>query len=397
VLVSTVELLSRVRESANLGLTGTAGVGIDWKAVIERKNGIVASWSAGKGKGLEKAGVTVLKGRARFVSPHELRVDGRAVSAEKIIIATGALPARPPIAGVERALTSDELLELTTLPARMVVVGGGFIGLELGFAFARAGTSVTVLQSGPLLLPRVDHDMREALLEIGRRVGIAFATSVKVVAIESDRVAAKVAGAARSFPADVVLLATGRPANLAGLGLEAAGVAHDSRGVRVNDHLQSVSAPHVFAAGDAAGRHQHTPVAWYEGPLAARNAVRGPNEKADYGLLPTALFTIPALGQVGLTEEDARRTGAQVVVHRTAIEDNPAAGVRGEEDGLVKIVYEEGTERLLGVHVLGPHAEDLVQIAAVAMRGGLTRREVASTHYVFPTLGGAIFDAMAGW
>lgn len=343
-LVSTVELLTRVREAERLGLTGTAGVGIDWNAVVERKNGIVASWSKGKAEGFEKAGIAVLKGRARFISPHALAVDGRTVTAEKVVIATGAVPARPPIPGVERGLTSDELLDVTALPARMVVVGGGYIGLELGFVFARAGTGVTVLQSGPILLPRSDAEMREALLAVGRRIGMAFETGVNVTAIEADRVVAEIAGAARRFPADVVLLTTGRPANLAGLGLEAAGVAHDSRGVRVTDHLQSVTAPHVFAAGDAAGRHQHTPVAWYEGRLAARNAIQGLQERADYHHLPTALFTIPVLAQVGLTEDDARKTGTRVAVRRSSIEDNPAAGVRGEADGLVKIVYEEGTE-----------------------------------------------------
>ncbi len=392
-----MELYARAREGAALGLEGTDGLALDWPKIIARKNGIVASWSKGKAEGLEKAGISVLRGEAKFLSPHELTVGGRKVTAPKFVVATGAVPARPAIPGAERALTSDELLDLESLPERLVVVGGGYVGVELGFVFARAGTRVTILQSGPALLSRADAEMRDALLEIGREAGMAFETGARVSTIEGDRtVVAEIGGARRTFPGDVVLLATGRPANLERLDLDRAGVAFDRRGVEVNDCLQSVSAPHVFAAGDAAGRHQHTPIAWYEGPIAARNAVAGAEERADVGILPTALFSIPALAQVGLTEEEARKTGGKIAAHRSPMKGNPAAGVRGEREGLVKIVYEEGTERLLGVHVLGPRAEDLVQIAAVAMRGGLTRKEVGAMHYVFPTLGGAIFDAMAG-
>ncbi|MBI4481365.1 MAG: hypothetical protein HY652_00605 [Acidobacteria bacterium] len=133
------------------------------------------------------------------------------------------------------------------------------------------------------------------------------------------------------------------------------------------------------------------------GTIAARNALEGNHEKVDYSILPTTVFTIPALSQVGWTEAEARRQGIQVAVNRSRIAHNPAAGVRGEKEGLVKVIYEEGTNRLLGAHILGPRAEDLIHIAAVALRGGLSRDQVGAMHYVFPTLGGAVFDAMAGW
>ena len=164
----------------------------------------------------------------------------------------------------------------------------------------------------------------------------------------------------------MVLVATGRPPNTAGLGLEAAGVALERGAVKTNEYKQSTTAPHVYAAGDVGGSHQHTPVAWYEGRLAAENALQA----------------------------EARRRGLGVTVSRTPFEDNDAADVRGETEGLVKVVAEEGSGRLLGVHILGPEAEDLIHIAAVAMRGGLTRQDLAAMHYVFPTLGGALFDAM---
>lgn len=395
--MSTVELVWRTRRAVDLGVTGTEGIGLDWGAIIARKNQIIASWSEGKDRGLERQGISVLRGRAGFVGPHELEVGDRRVTADRIVIATGSTPARPAIEGIDRALTSDQLLERTTLPGRMVVIGGGAIGMELGFAFGRAGTRVTVLQSGSHVLPAVDDEVRRALLEMAREAGLDLRTNVKVLRIARDQtVEAEIEGVTQRFEADVVLAATGRPANVAGLGVENAGIELERGAVKVNEYLQSPSAPHVYAAGDVTGRHQHTPVAWYEGRIAAENALRGNQSTVDLSLLPTSMFTIPALAQVGLTEAEARKRGFTVGVTRSPFEDNTAAAVRNEAEGLVKVVYDEPTGRVLGVHILGPGAEDLIHIASVAMRGGLSRQELAAMHYVFPTLGGAVFDAMWG-
>ena len=397
-LVSTGELYWRARKSGGLGITGVKALGLDWGAIVERKDRLVASWSKGKDRSLEKEGIAVLRGQARFVGSRELRIGAKTVTAEKVVIATGSAPRRPPIVGAERAVTSDELIHLKTLPRRMVVVGGGLIGMEFGFCFARAGTRVTVLQAGPQVLPGVDDEMREVLLKIGHEGGMEFRINVKVTRIAEDRVVeAEVNGASERFPADVVLLATGRPPNVGGLNLQAAGVQLERGGVKVNECLQSPTAPHVYAAGDVTGRHQHTPVAWYEGSIAAENALKGNRKVVDYRFLPTAVFTIPALAQIGLTEREARASHPRVGVNCAPLKHNPAAGVRDETEGLVKVITEEASGRLLGVHVLGAEAEVLIQIAAAAMRGGLTRAEIGAMHYVFPTLGGAIFDAMAGW
>ncbi len=276
-----------------------------------------------------------------------------------------------------------------------MVIGGGVIALEFGFIFGRAGSRVTVLQSGPAVLRGVDDELRAALTALGRDAGLTVHTGVRVRRITADRtVEAEVGGATERFPADVVLVATGRPPNTAGLGLEAAGILVERGAVTVNEFRQSTTVPHVYAAGDVTGQHQHTPVAWHEGRLAARNALGGNREAVDFRLLPTTVFTIPPLAQVGLTEAEARQRGFRVAVSRAPFEESAAAGVRNETEGLVKVVYEEGSGRLLGVHILGPEAEDLIHIAAVAMRGGLTRQELAAMHYVFPTVAGSVFDAM---
>jgi len=396
VLVSTVELFHRASHGARLGIKGSDHIEFDWPAVIARKDDIVARWSKGKNETPAKLGIPVLQGQGVFTGHHEISVNGRNYSAEKFVIATGSKPARPPIPGAQSAITSDELIHLQQQPRQLVVVGGGFIGLEFGFALARAGSKVTILQSGAQIAPALDDEIRDALLESARQAGIDIKTNVKVQNIDADKtVEAVIAGSMTKFPADQVLLATGRPANVEPLNPQAAGIELDRSAVKVNEYLQSTSAPHVYAVGDAANKHQHSPVAWYEGPIAAHNALEGNQKKIDFSVFPSAIFTIPAIGQVGMTEKEASARGLKAKVSKLSFDANPAAGVRDETEGMVKIVYEEGTEKILGVHVIGARAEDIVQIAAVAINGGLTKSQVGTMHYVFPTLGGAIFDTMA--
>jgi pyruvate/2-oxoglutarate dehydrogenase complex dihydrolipoamide dehydrogenase (E3) component len=396
VLVSTIELFARARRADHLGIKGAGQLSLDWPVMISRKDEIVASWSKSKNATPGNLGIPALRGHATFAGLREITVDGRNYSADKFVIATGSKPARPPIPGAEQAITSDELLHLKEQPKRLVVIGGGFIGLEFGFALARAGTNVTVLQSGPEIGPALDQDIRNVLLESAREAGMTIKTNVKVTRIASDKtVEAEIHGQQENFPADQVLLATGRPSNVAPLKPEAANIELDRGSVKVNEYLQSVSAPHIYAVGDAAGKHQHSPVAWYEGPIAAHNALKGNERKVDFTVFPSAIFTIPAIGQVGMTEEEALERGLKAKTSKLPFDYNPAAGVRDETEGLVKVVYEEKTEKILGVHVIGAHAEDIVQIAAVAIKGGLKKSDVAAMHYVFPTFGGAIFDTMA--
>jgi glutathione reductase (NADPH) len=396
VLVSTIELFARARRGDHLDIRGSGQLSLDWPAMISRKDKIGASWSQSKNATPANLGVPVLRGRAMFAGHHEVTVDGRNYSAEKIVIATGSKPARPPIAGAELGITSNELIHLKEQPERLVVIGGGFIGLEFGFALARAGTKVTVLQSGPEIGPALDKDIRNILLESAAEAGMTIKTNVKVTRISSDKtVETEIDGRTEVFPADQVLLATGRPSNVAPLRPEAANIELDHGAVKVNEYLQSASAPHVYAVGDAAGKHQHSPVAWYEGPIAAHNALKGNERKVDFSVFPTAIFTIPAIGQVGMTEQEALKRGLNAKTSKLPYDHNPAAGVRDETEGLVKVVYEEKTEKILGVHVIGAHAEDIVQIAAVAIKAGLKKSDVGAMHYVFPTFGGAIFDTMA--
>lgn len=395
-LVSTIELYWRASNGTELGLRGAETLSLDWKKIIERKDRIVQNWSKNKESSLSQLGIEVVRGTARFTGPHNIDVGDRLLTAEKIIIATGSKPARPNFSGAEAAITSDELIHLNKQPGKLVVIGGGFIGLEFGFALARAGTEVTILQSGPRVAPALDDEIHEQLLRIAQEANIEILTGAQVERVDKEKtVEARIAGHMRTFSADQILLATGRPSNVAGLDPASAGIELNGSAVKVNEFLQSASASHVYAVGDAAGKHQHSPVAWYEGPIAAHNALKGNEKKVDFSVFPSAVFTIPAIGQVGLTEREALDRGLKAKISRLPYEYNPAAGVRDETDGLVKIVYEEATDRILGVHIIGAHAEDIIQTAAVAIKAGMTKSDMGAMHYVFPTIGGALFDAMA--
>ncbi len=395
ILVSTVELYWRTRNATELGLTGVEEVGLDWSVITNRKDHIVSTSSSDTRSLLERQGIKVFQGAPKFTGKNKLTIGDRIITADKFVIATGSIPARPAIEGIEWAITSEELLDLKNLPERMVVIGGGLIAMEFGFCLARAGVKVAILQRGSVVIPHTDDEIRDSILEIGREAGMEFHTNVSVNRISKDRtVEANVNGTVENFPSDLVLVATGRPPNVANLDLGEAGVELERGGVKVNEYLQSTSAPQVYAAGDVIGQPQHTPVAWYEGPIAAQNALNGNEHKVDLTLLPTVVYTIPALGQVGLTEAEARKRGYNVAVKRLLFAMSPAF-ITNETEGLVKIVYDEGTEKLLGVHIIGARAEDIIQIAAVAMRGGLTLKDLGTMHHAFPTISEVFFWACA--
>ena len=395
ILVSTVELYWRTKHAGQLGLTRVESLGIDWATITAWKDQMVESFSSDTKSLLERQGIKVFQGAPKFTGKNKLTIGDRIITADKFVIATGSIPARPAIKGIEWAITTEELLDLKDLPERMVVIGGGLIAMEFGFCLARAGVKVTILQRGSVVIPHTDDEIRDSILEIGREAGMEFHTNVSVNRISKDRtVEANVNGTVENFPSDLVLVATGRPPNVDNLDLGEAGVELERGGVKVNEYLQSTSAPQVYAAGDVIGQPQHTPVAWYEGPIAAQNALNGNEHKVDLTLLPTVVYTIPALGQVGLTEAEARKRGYNVAVKRLQFAMSPAF-ITNETEGLVKIVYDEGTEKLLGVHIIGARAEDIIQIAAVAMRGGLTLTNLGTMHHAFPTISEVFFWACA--
>ena len=395
-IVSTVELLWRARRGERLGLTGTDGLGLDWAAMIDRKSRIVSEWGAGHADSFSRAGIDVLTGRAAFIDAKQLRVDGASFTADAFVVAVGSVPTRPHLAGVEHTITSSQILQLRHLPSRLTIIGGGVVALEFAFAFARAGSKVVVLEARPHVLAPLDDDIRNVLLELAAAAGIRVETNARVIAVARDKtVTAEIDGDSSIFRSDVALLAVGRTANTRTLGLDRAGVSLSDSGMCLNEYLQSSTAPHVFGAGDVAGRFQLTSVAWYEGRIAGGNAA-GARERADYEIVPSAVFTIPSLAQVGLTEALAAGRGVGIETHTMDYSDNTAASVKDETEGLIKLVVGREDGRVLGAQIIGEHAEDLINIAAIAIRGRLTRSELGSTLYAYPSLAGLVFDVAAG-
>jgi len=351
---------------------------------------------AGKQASLAAQGIALFRRRAAFVSPHEVDLGGQKVRADKIILAVGAHAVRPAIPGIELAITSDEALALRELPASLVMIGGGVIAMEFAHIWNAVGVQITILELGERILSKEDGEIAEGLTRLSQARGIAIHTRTRVQRVERTHdgyvVTAQTLEGEHRFPGELVMLAAGRVANTEGLRLEAAGVQVEKRGISTNEYLQT-TAPHIYAGGDAVGRYFFTPVATYEGKLAARNALQGNVEKADYSLVTHTVFTLPPASAVGLTEEQARQQGLEVAVTRVPFSAIGRAVVDDETEGFVKIIEEKGSERLLGAHILGPRAEELIHEFAIAMKGGLTRQQLAQVISIHPSLSEGVIGA----
>lgn len=337
-------------------------------------------------------GFDVIAGRGRFVDSATVEVAGRRIRAGAFLIATGASPATPPVPGLAQAryLTSTTALELKEPPQRLAVLGANAVGLELGQYFLHLGTEVTFIdiadRIAPFEEPEISAALTEVLVEQGARVltgarvrAVARRGEVRVLDVEVDCETVEVA-------AEALLVATGRSPNTTGLDLAAAGVAVDERGAVAVDAGLRTSNPRVWAAGDVTGAAQLVYVSAYHGALATRNALLGADRRVDYTGLPRVVFTAPQLAGAGLTETKARAAGYEVKVAVLPLSEVPRALVARETHGLVKLVADAPTDRLLGASVLGSGAGDVIQSAVLAIRHGITTAELAATFHPYLTM-----------
>lgn len=363
---------------------------LDWGALIDREKRIISGIPQRLGRTLEDRGVPLLRGQAAFVGPNAVRVDGRTVEADSIVVATGSKPRPLPIPGAEHMITSDEMLSERTLPGDVVFVGGGVIALEFGHVYARAGASVTILELLPRLLPALDADAVEQIRKESERIGIRVKTGVTVKRVENGnnrfRVVFDHEGAERTIEADRVVNGAGRIANTDTLDLEAAGIAHDRGRIAVDPYLRSISNSAVHVCGDAlAISPQLSPLATYEGRIVGRNIVEGAKHKPDYASIPSCVYTVPALASVGLTEAAAREKGHKVKVHTNDMLGWLSARTYGETVAWAKIVVDEASDRILGAHLVGHAGEELIHLFALAMAHGITASQIRDTTFGFPT------------
>ena len=339
---------------------------------------------------LTEIGADVLLGGATFLDPHRLRVGDREITAKFVLVVTGSRPAVPDVPGLTDAgfLTNEDAFDLADLPARLAVLGGGPIGVELAQAFARLGSRVTVLQRGPRLIPRDDADMVEILQAAFAEEGIDVRLDTPVTSVRGEGAEKVLVLDDGELRVDALLCAVGRAPNVEGLGLDAAGVATTARGITVDDHLRT-SRPHIYAAGDVTGGPAFTHFAGYQAAHAVRNMFVPVKARFARGHLPWVTFTDPEIAHVGMTEEQARAGGVRCDVVRFPFTRNERAVTDGQSTGLMKFLV-DGKRRLIGAHVAGHCAGELINELTLAMNNELTVDAIISSIHAYPTYSFAI-------
>ena len=404
-LTTSTELLLKGRRAGEFGVSIPSALP-DLPSLMAYKQAAVDRLVGGVEQLLKKRRVTLVRGEGRLVRPDTLRVTDAAgeaveISARHVILAPGSLTAQPPIPGLDLpgVITSTEALDITEVPAHLIVVGGGVIGLEFACIYEALGSRVTVLEMMPTLLPGgTDESLARRLAVILRRRGMTIHTRAKVQAIEPAEGGLRVVFAGAKGEVAVegerVLVAVGRWPNTSGLGLAELGVKMNGRAIAVDEHLRT-NIPNVWAIGDAIGGMMLAHKAMVDGRVVAEN-VTGGRRAVDYRSVPNVIFTRPEVASVGLTEAEARAQGADVKVTRFPFSANPRAQILGETEGLVKLVCDAGSGRMLGVHLMGSHATDLIAEGALAVEVGATADDLAWTTHAHPTLPEAMLEAALG-
>jgi pyruvate/2-oxoglutarate dehydrogenase complex dihydrolipoamide dehydrogenase (E3) component len=385
-LLHAAGIAHQARVASDLGIR-ISGVEIDFPAVMSQVRQAVARvyWFETPEQ-LAKRGVTVEQGQARFLDEHTVDVAGRRIYSRSFVICTGARAQRPSVAGLDSVpyLTYEEVFELDQLPARLLVLGGGPVGVEMAQAFVRLGSKVTLIEREDRLLSAADPEASDVLARVLSAEGVAIETFEVVEALAADGEIV-LRSARESVVGDRLLVATGRRPDIEGLDLERAGVAFDERGIRVDRNLKT-SKGHIYAAGDVTGSFQFTHFAGWQGYAAARNALFPGSVRGLAATVPWAVFTEPELAQVGLTEEQARGHGTKIRVQRLPLERVDRAQTLGETDGFVKVVT-SAAGRILGASIVGPSAAEVANELAVAITGGVDLEHLASTMHIYPTIG----------
>ena len=385
-LVMGAHMAEEIEDAAGFGWD-IGAVSFDWGRLVSAKNAELNRLEGVYNRILRDSGVTVLEGRGTVVDAHTVAVGDKRYSAEHILIATGGRPSLPNIPGIEHAITSNEALDLLQLPKSIAIVGGGYIAVEFAGIFNALGVKVTQILRGEATLRGFDQDVRAALDEALVAKGVDLRHDTLVLSIE------KVAGGYdlrlsgdETLRVDLVMYATGRAPNTAGLGLMEAGVRLDANGAVVVDALSQTSVPSIYAIGDVTDRMNLTPVALAEGMALVNTLYLGNPTTVDYENIPTAVFSMPPISTVGLTEEQARaKCGCAIDVYVSRFKPMKNTLSGRDERTLMKMIVDRATDKVLGLHVLGPDAAEMVQGFAVALKCGATKAQVDATIGIHPT------------
>jgi glutathione reductase (NADPH) len=391
VLVGVAELVDGGRRMQGSGVSAPAPT-LVWPDMIAFKRAIIEDVSADVESGFREAGITALHGRCKFVGPTTLALGNKTITGGRVVIAGGARHAPLGIPGEQHLATSTAFMELDRLPRRVAFVGGGYIAFEFAHIAARAGAEVTILHRGERPLEDFDADLVGQLVELTRELGVKMRPGTEATAIDESDGGLVVHGRSgeqeQQVEADIVVHAAGRVPEVDDLGLDAAGIERaEDGGIAVNEYLQSVSNPAVYAAGDAVtdGGLRLSPLAAMQGAVVGTNLRHGNTRTPNYEGVPAVVFTTPPLARVGLTEAAASAQGLKYTTHH---EDTTgwfsSRRLKLAHTGF-KTLIEEGTGRLLGAHLLGPHAEEIINIFGLAIRHQLRASDLSHMVYAYPT------------
>lgn len=388
------DLLSRLKTGKEFGINASVEE-IDFMALRERKNGVSAEIRMGMEALLQNNGVEVVKGRAVLKSPQEVDVDGRIIETKKIIIATGSSLSAPKISGLQKAaMTTDEVLEMTAVPESILVCGSGYIEVEMAFLLNAFGCKVVIATESARILPKEDSDTSQRIVLALRKKGVEIIARTSLESVKTTKTGAtcKLSGPKEHSVKVEKVMVSGREPNTFDLGLEKLGVTLNAdKGIRVNDRLET-SVEGIFAIGDATGGWMLSHGASSMSVFAAENAM-GANNRYPFNLIPRCLWTQPEMGAVGLSEEDAEKKGYDVETGVFPYAVNGLAMVRNQVDGAVKIVSDARYGEILGVHIVGSNATEIIGEAVMAMQLEATVQELARSIRVHPTFSEAVVDA----
>ena len=374
------------KESKGFGWS-TGEIAFDWATLRDNKTEEISRLNGIYDGILSKANVEVIKGRGRIVDRHTVEVDGKKYSTERILLAVGGWPFVPDFKGREHVVSSNEVFDLETFPNRLVVVGGGYIAVEFAGIFNGLGSEVTQLYRGDMFLRGFDNEIRDfAAQEIAKKcVNLRFKTDVTSIEKQADQSLKVNLTDGSSIIADAVLYATGRKPQLADLGMENVNITLSDNGyIKVNEQFQT-SEPSIYALGDATGGMELTPVALEEGMTLARALYNNQSYKLDYSNIATTVFCQPNIGTVGMTEEQAKADYSNVVKYRSSFRAMKHTISGSDERTLMKLLVDGDTDKILGVHMVGPDAGEIMQGIAIAIKAGATKADFDATIGIHPT------------
>lgn len=401
-LYKNAEVLDTIKKSEEFGIA-VSEYSLDINKMQDRKNNIVNNLRTGIEQLLNGYDVEVLYGKASFLEKNKIEYTDKngnkeIITANKIIIATGSVASKLPIEGMDlpNVITSNEALEITNIPKDIIIIGGGVIGVEFAGILASLGSNVTIVEFLPRILPLLDEEMIKRLTVYLKKKGIKINTGIGVKKIEQVgnrlKVTADNKGTIIEYETDTVLVSTGRAINIDGLNLDKIGVIYDRKGIKVDDKFET-SVKGIYAIGDVIGGQMLAHVASDEGKVAVEN-MYGINSSINYDSVPACVFTFPELSSVGLTEEEAKNRNIDYSIGKFMFGANGKAQTLGEPDGLIKIIADKATDRIIGVHILGAHASDIIHEGALAVKNGLTVEQIKETVHAHPTLSEVFQEAV---